>query len=443
MNTTLENTKKKNTKFQNSVSFKLALIIALSLLMLIPTIFIRNMINERQFRRDDTIREVTSKWGEEQQLCGPIILVPYEKTEYSASKRKVTYRHYFHILPEKLNINGELDPNIRYRGIYEVITYRSIVEIRGEFLPESLQDLPDQADKILWEEAKLIVGISDLTGLDAVSAFNWNDTSLQVEGGMPSQSSLSNGIHASLNIDPTITNTFKIKLALNGSETIEFVPSGKSSKVSLTSSWPDPSFIGAALPDDRKVGPNGFTAEWESLHLTRSFPQKWSDMDYKQEIPNSAFGVDLIVPVDIYQKSERSVKYALLFIGLTFLVIFFIEMISKQKIHPVQYLLTGAALIVFYSLLLALSEHLNFVLAYAISSASIIILIVSYASSIFSNRRYVITTCIVLICLYTFLYTILQMSDLALLFGNIGLFIVIALVMFFSRKIEWYNARNS
>jgi len=443
MNTTENNKKESGGKFRNSVNLKLLIIVALSLLMLIPTIFIRNLINERQSRRDETINEVTSKWGEYQQLFGPLLMVPYEKLELSSNNRYVRYRHYFHILPDELTISGDLDPEVRYRGIYEVITYRSKMVISGEFRPESMSDWPDNPEKILWKEAKLVFGISDLTGLDAVSEFTWNEKSLSPEGGIPYSSSITSGIHTPVKIDPGTLNSFHIELSLNGSESIGFVPAGKSSHVKLSSSWPDPSFSGSALPDKRDVTAKGFTAEWESLHLTRSFPQKWSDMAYEYEILESVFGVDLLIPVDIYQKSERSVKYALLFIGLTFLVIFFIEMISKQRIHPVQYLLTGAALVIFYSLLLALSEHLNFALAYLISSLSIILLIVGYARSIFAQRRFVIITLVVLVSLYTFLYIILQMSDFALLLGNIGLVVIIGLVMFFSRKIEWYTERNS
>jgi len=443
MNTTENNRKETGGRFFKSVSFKLFVIVSLSLLMLIPTIFIMKLIDERQGRRDETIAEVTSKWGEEQQLFGPVLIVPYEKIEFISKGKYTRYLHYLHILPDELNLTAKIDPEIRYRGIYEVITYGSDIEISGRFKIESFNDLPDNPDKIIWEDAKLVVGISDLTGLDAVKALAWNETSLSAEGGIPYNSSITGGIHTSVKVDTKTDNEFNIILSLNGSESISVVPAGKSTRAKISSSWPDPSFTGASLPDEREVTVNGFTAEWESMHLTRPFPQKWSDNKYNYEIAESAFGVNLFVPVDIYQKSTRSVKYALLFISLTFLVIFFIEMISKQRIHPVQYLLTGTALVVFYSLLLALSEHLNFALAYLISSASIVSIIVGYANSIFTQRKFTIITLVVLIALYTFLYTILQMSDFALLLGNIGLVVIIAIVMFFSRKIEWYNESNS
>lgn len=442
MNTTENNKKETGIRFFKSVSFKLFVIVSLSLLMLIPTIFIRHLIDERQGRRDETIYEVTSKWGEEQQIFGPLLIIPFEKLEYVSKGKYVRYRHYFHVLPDELLIIGELDPEVRYRGIYEVITYGSVLQISGRFNSDSFKDWPETPDKILWNEAKLVLGISDLTGLDVIKTISWNKLSLSVEGGIPYNSSVSSGVHAPVKINTEGVNDFDIQLSLNGSESIGFVPAGKNTGVSIKSDWPDPSFTGASLPDKREVTPNGFTAEWESMHLTRSFPQKWSDSKYDYEISESAFGVNLLIPVDIYQKSTRSVKYALLFIGLTFLVIFFIEMISKQRIHPVQYLLTGTALVIFYSLLLALSEHLNFGLAYLISSISIVTIITAFAYSIFVQRRYAIITFVVLSSLYIFLFTILQMSDFALLLGNIGLVVIIAIVMFFSRKIEWYNERN-
>lgn len=442
MNTTNNQNEKFTERLKNSVSFKLSIIVILSLIMLIPTIFIRNLITERQLRRDDTLREVTSKWGEEQQIFGPLLVVPYLKREVTSNNKYVSYKYYMHIMPDDLKINGELVPDVRRRGIYEVTIYSGKLEVSGNFLPESLNDMPNQPEQMLWDKARLIIGISDLNGLDAIHSYTWNKSAIATEGGIPNTSSVQSGVNSKVEVNPDDTNSFHLDFTLNGSDAIRFVPAGKSTEVNISSSWPDPSFSGAALPE-HDISPEGFTARWQSMDLKRPFPQKWSGESYVSDINRSAFGVDLIIPVDVYQKSERSVKYALLFIGMTFLVIFFIEMISKQKIHPVQYLLTGAALIVFYSLLLALSEHLPFSIAYIISSVGIIGLIVGYASSIFRKRRYVITTTIVLVALYGFLFTILQLSDLALLVGNIGLFMAIALVMFSSRKIDWYNNRNT
>lgn len=430
------------SKIVNSVSFKLIVIIILSLLLLIPTVFVRNLIDERQDRRNSTISEITSKWGEEQTVFGPVLLIPYEKYEKTSKDTYISRTYIFHLLPDELEITGTINPEVRYRGIYRVITYGSDLSIKGKFKAESFSNWPTNADNILWDKAYLAMGISDLTGLDQINTFDWNNNQLEMEGGIPFQSSVKNGICAALVIDPEKEQDFTADIALNGSESLFFVPAGKSTYVSLASDWCTPSFDGAQLPDNREVNQNGFTAEWNALHLTRSFPQKWSGSMYEYEIPESAFGVNLLIPVDNYQKTTRSVKYALLFIGLTFLVIFFIEVMSKKKIHPVQYLLTGIALVIFYSLLLALSEHLSFTIAYLIASVSIIGLITIYSGSIFKNRNYTMITMAVLISLYAFLYAILNMSDFALLLGNIGLFVILAMVMFFSKKIDWYNGKQ-
>ena len=443
MNTKPNQKKEISGKFKDSVSFKLIVISILSLLLLIPTVFVQNLINERQNRRNSTISEVTSKWGEEQTLFGPVLLIPYVMYEKTPKDTYISKTYTFHLLPDELDINGTMNPEVRYRGIYKVITYGSDISIKGKFKAESFSNWPVDADKILWKKAYLALGISDLTGLDQIKKLDWNNKQLEMEGGIPFQSSVSNGISAELALDPEKEHNFTIDISLNGSESLFFVPAGKITHVSLASDWNTPSFDGAQLPDDRKVNEEGFTAEWNALHLTRSFPQKWSGVMYDYEIPESAFGVNLLIPVDNYQKTTRSVKYALLFIGLTFLVIFFIEVMSKKKIHPVQYLLTGITLVIFYSLLLALSEHLNFTLAYLIASVCIIGLIVIYSGSIFKNRSYTMIAMVVLISLYGFLYAILNMSDFALLLGNIGLFVILAIVMFFSKKIDWYSGKQS
>jgi inner membrane protein len=435
--------KQNNTqRFKNSVSLKLMLIVMLSLLLLIPTLFIRRLIDERQTRRNQTVQEVTSKWGAQQTVTGPVILIPYEKYEETSKNCYISRKHYMHLLPDSLVISGDIQPTVRYRGIYKVIIYKSTLHISGNFSKESFSDWPDKPDKILWEEASLALGISDLKGLEKINSLEWNGESCQVEGGIPYESSLTTGLNSPIRLAQGTDNNFSMSIDLKGSEAIYFVPVGKSTRVTLTSPWKTPSFDGSMIPENPKVTDSGFSAEWNTLSLTRSYPQKWSDKGYEFDIPQSAFGVSLLVPVDIYQKTTRSVKYALLFIGLTFLVIFFLEVVGRKRIHPVQYLLTGAALVIFYSLLLALSEQIPFGPAYLIAAASIIGLIVVYAQTLFHKLNYTLATGGVLVALYGFLFAILHMSDLALLLGNIGLFIILAIVMFFSRKIDWYNSQD-
>jgi inner membrane protein len=434
---------KNSNRMKNSISLKLAVITALSFLLLIPTLFVRHLIDERQKRRNQTIYEVTSKWGEQQTLLGPIILIPYEKYDETTKNCYISRTHYLHILPDELEISGIIDPEIRYRGIYKVLTYQSRISVSGIFSKESFKDWPDNPDRIHWDQASLVMGISDLKGIHTIEKMTWNDRPIASEGGVPYETSVNTGLHSPVKIDFPNTNTFNLDIDLNGSEALYFIPVGKTTHVKVSSGWQTPSFDGSLLPDKRVVSEKGFSAEWNTLFLTRSFPQKWSDRNYENEISQSSFGVNMLIPVDIYLKTTRSVKYALLFIGLTFLVIFFIEVISRKKIHIVQYLLTGAALVIFYSLLLALSEQLAFGVAYLIAAVGTIGLIASYTHSLFRKTSYTIITGGILVALYGFLFAILHMSDLALLLGNIGLFIILAIVMFFSRKIDWFNTQDN
>jgi inner membrane protein len=211
---------------------------------------------------------------------------------------------------------------------------------------------------------------------------------------------------------------------------------GKKTTVELASTWPDPGFTGDFLPDAREIDENGFTAEWAITHLNRNYPQSWTDNEFS--VNTSEFGVELIQPVDHYQRAFRSVKYAMMFIGLTFLVFLLIEILTKKRLHPIQYVLTGIALIVFYILLVSLSEHTGFTIAYIISAIAIISLISYYIWSNFGQVRFAVTTFAVLTGLYLFLFVTLQLQDYALLFGSIGLFIVLVIFMLLTRKINWY-----
>jgi inner membrane protein len=429
-------------RIRNSVSLKLAVITILSLLLLIPELFVRNLISERKNRKDETITEVTSKWGGTQTICGPVIQVPYERTEISYDKKLITYKGVLHFLPDELNIKATLVPEIRHRGIYKVILYQSEIAIEGNFLKTTFKDLPTSTGKIIWPDAKLIFGITDLKGIKKLDAISWNEGKIDAIPGTDNNSISASGFNVPLIINPENDGHFKIRLSLNGSESAWFVPIGKNTKVNLSSKWNSPSFNGAFLPVESKLSDTGFVADWSINQMNRPYPQFWADNAFNQFVNESSFGVDLLIPVDIYQKTERSVKYALLFFALTFLVLFFIEIIGNKRVHPVQYLITGAGLVIFYSLLLALSEYMSFGVAYIIAAISIISLTGFYSHSLFHKNKYTIITTLVLAVLYTFLFTILSLTNYSLLIGNIGLLIALALIMFLSGKIDWYDTRT-
>jgi inner membrane protein len=419
------------------VGFKLALIAFLTLLLLIPANMIMGLIREREQRRDETIREVTSVWGNEQTLCGPVLTMLFKSTEKTGQNDYQTITKYAHFLPENLKVTGTVEPEVRYRGIYKVVTYRTKLHVTGNFSAIDPAILNIDKENIEGKKAWVEIGIPDMRGINQNILFTWGDSMQTVIPGIPSAEISESGVHCEVPLDFSSPCNFTFDLDLNGSHSLNFIPIGKETNIGLTSSWNSPSFSGSFLPDNRKITQHGFSADWNILQLNRNYPQQWINDQYSVE--ESSFGVDLITPVDTYQKSMRSVKYAILFIGLTFLIFFFSEVFTKIRIHPVNYLLVGIALCVFYSLLTALAEHLSFTLAYIVGSVIIVAMIVIFAHSLYKKWQVTFTVVASLVVLYVFLFVILQLLDYSLLFGNIGLVIVLALVMYFSRKIDWYS----
>ncbi|HJZ41626.1 MAG TPA: cell envelope integrity protein CreD [Bacteroidales bacterium] len=433
----METIEKMTHGFFNSVGFKLGIIVMLTLLLLIPAGMIMGLIREREQRRDETIEAVTSVWGNEQTICGPVLTIPFRQMEKSGEKDYRTKLWHARFLPEELLIEGTVEPEVRYRGIYRVVTYRAKLHVTGRFTGIGLPVPGIPPDARAEAKARIEIGIPDMRGINQDIMLHWGDSLVQVIPGIPGNKIAGSGVHGEVPVSFNSAGSFSFDIDINGSHALNFIPLGKNTTVRLTSSWNAPSFTGAFLPDDREITRTGFTAIWNILQLNRNFPQQWIDDQY--EVNESSFGVELITPVDTYQKSERSVKYAVMFIGLTFLIFFFSEIFTRIRIHPVNYLLVGLALCLFYSLLTALAEHLPFALAYLAGSLVIIFLTGSFAHSLYLKWQVTATVSAALLALYAFLYVILQLMDYSLLFGNIGLVIILGLVMYFSRKIDWYS----
>lgn len=425
-----------------------ALIVAfLALILLIPTALVTSIIDERETHRDEAIREVSSKWGEKQDLVGPILSVPYSVPVTDESTKKTIFEtHYAHFLPEQLKIKGELIPEKRTRGIYEVVVYSSKIHIEGKFAAPNFAPLGVKTDAIDPRAAEISLGISDLRGIDKAVSLTWNNAQLPFNSGVTSTTDvLASGIHATVPIgtinDPKNEFNFAIDIELKGSDVIHLAPMGEVTDATFTSAWSSPSFDGGFLPDDRQVTDKGFKAHWNVLHLNRKYPQSF--VGPIQGLEPSLFGVSLMVPVDSYLKSSRAVKYAILFITLTFLTFFFIEALNRKKVHPFQYILVGLALCLFYTLLVSISEQTSFNFAYFISAAATITLISLYVRAILDSTQLMGVIAGMLTLLYGFIFVILQLEGFALLVGSVGLFIVLATIMYYSRKIDWYNlARN-
>jgi inner membrane protein len=434
--------KKTANYIKRSITLKIISVGILILLLLIPAAMIQNLIGERQLRRDSVVKEISQKWGNPQTITGPFITVPF-KTFFKDNDGKTQFNlNYLHILPETLNVTGEIKPQVRYRSLFEAVLYNIKLKFRGNFKLPPTSQLNIDSRSILWDKAHLSLGITDMRGIKDKIHILFNKSANQANPGLKTTDLAAAGVSTPIkSLLLNETNSFSFDLSLNGSEQVSLIPVGETNTVKIDSSWPSPSFNGAFLPADREVKKDGFSASWKILHLNRNYPQIWEGAKYN--VTHSAFGVKLILTADIYQKSMRLAKYSIMFLVFTFAAFFFSEIISKQRIHPIQYILVGMAILIFYTLVLSLSEHIHFNYAYILSAASITLLISGYAKAIVSNSKFALTILGMLTILYCYLFIVLQLEDYALILGSIGLLMILAMVMYMTRKINWYEIETA
>ncbi len=438
----------KTNNFKSSITAKIITIGFLIVILLIPTIMISTLIYEREQRKAEAVNEINKKWGTAQTIIGPVLTVPYRTYVYKGEKRICTGKQNAYFLPEQLSINGTVLPEIRYRGIYEAILYNSRLTTTASFKKPNFSNLKIPSRNVCWDEAFITFGVTDMRGIKEQIQITWNGDALNPESGSKISSIIKSGVSCLIKLseatDTSAEFTFKTTLDLNGSENLNFIPVGKTTKVKLKSDWPSPSFTGSFLPEKREITKSGFSSEWNILNYNRAFPQSWTKDDY--DMQKYSFGVNLILPIDEYQKISRTNKYAILFIALSFLAFFLVEILNKKIVHPIQYLLVGLALCLFYTLLLSLTEHFNFNIAYSCSSVGVILMIFLYSTPVLKSKKFSFFITILISILYGFLFIILQQEDYALLLGSVGLFAILAIVMFLTRKIDWYSIgskRNS
>ena len=427
----------KNTE-TNRVLIKAAIIACMIFILLIPSSLISNLVKERAIRQDEVMKDVSSKWALPQTLNGPILMLPYIESKTDNNGNKISTKKTAYFLPDKLNIDGNLQPQQRKRSIYSVILYTSDLTLSGNFSKLDLATLNINPENVIWTEAKLMIGINDPGGIEDEAELNWNGNSKNIESTVTENNIIGNGLVTNIACNPTDNFNFRIQLKLKGSEYLYFTPAGKNTSVNIRSPWENPKFDGRYLATNNSTAKNGgFNSQWKIPQTARPVPQAWTENH--SNLSSYAFGVRLIQPIDTYAKTDRAVKYALLFIGLSFTVFFFIEILQKHQIHPLQYFLVGIALTVFYTLLLSLSEYIGFNTAYAIAVLATVSLIGLYVWNIFKDSKIALGFTIALCALYGYIFFLIQLQDYALLFGSIGLFFVVALVMYSSRKVNWYQ----
>ncbi len=425
---------------RNKLVIKSFFIAFLILVLLIPTFIIMYLANERKDRKQEVTKEISNKWSAAQTITGPFLDIPYTDPGINNTpERKSMF-----LLPEQLDITGIIEPEIRYRSIYKVpvFTARPLV-LKGKFYKNSIASLGINPALIKWNEAKLCLGISDLKGIKQ-QTIKWNEQSLNMLAGLPENSMIQQGISVPLPLDSSFAekeSSFSVELILQGSEKLYCMPIGSSTTMHFSSSWPSPAFDGKYLPDTEKISKKGFEADWVVSEFNRNYPKVFTsnNNNLKAAVSESGFGVILLSPFDAYAQTMRSLKYAILIIALTFFAYFFTEIFQRRPVHPLQYILIGMALVLFYTLLLSISEYLQFPIAYLIASSATVLLLSWYTQSIFKKAKTVFIFALLLSVLYLFIYVLIQMVDNALLFGSIGLFVLLATAMYLSRKIDWYG----
>ncbi len=452
---TTENNGFKNW-FGGSVLIKLGLIGILTILLLIPSSLIRDLITERQIRQVEVIQEISDKWSGDQLVQGPILVLPYKTmltTEASNTikdaPREIISNIY--ILPESLKISSKVNPEVLHRGIFDAVVYSSKIQVNGKFSALELMKSNINPAMIQWDKAKVAIGLSDLKGLKNNPIIRLGNENYEAEPDLTSLKLFGNNliILPNLSIEKNTALNFSFDLDLRGSEKLSFLHLGKNTLVKIEGEWNNPSFTGRYLPDERSISGTGFSATWKMPYYNRPFPQQWieentvlnkEDTTLKGKnnsgIPAS-FGVDFLLPVDQYQKTTRAAKYAILVILLSFLSLFFTELLNKKNVHFLQYVLIGAAMTIYYTLLLALSEQVGFNSAYILASVATISLIGIFIWSLLKNSKAALLFAGILGMFYGFIFVILQLQDMALLVGSVGLFVIIAALMYLSQKISW------
>jgi inner membrane protein len=453
-----------------SILFRLGVIGFLTLILLIPSVLIQELIEERQNRQEDVIKEISDKWSGSQLVQGPVMVLPYKTlVQQKDSSGKLSYEEVIsniYILPESLNISSKAHPEVRHRGIYEAVVYNASVKVKGKFSVMELQKSGINPDLVQWDKVKVAIGLSDLKGLKNNPVIKLAGQSYQVEPDFTSLKLFSHNliILPDLSKNRNTALSFSFDLHLKGSDALNFLHLGKSTLVKVEGEWNNPSFTGRYLPEDPEVSKNGFSATWKMPFFNRPYPQQWvaentelnavihdalkdpapgamastaASISTDKQTNDAYFGVNFKLPVDQYQKTMRSAKYASLVVLLTFLSMFFTELLHKKKVHLLHYLLIGAAMVIYYALLLAFSEQVGFNNAYLIASVATVTLVSSFLALLLKDKRPALMFGSILCVFYGFIFVIIQLQDMALLFGSVGLFVTVAVLMYLSTRIDW------
>ena len=435
-----------------SVTLKAVIVGAIIVLLIVPLSMLHGVVSERAGLREQAYERVAEGWGGSIVLGGPMLIVPTQRTVVErVDDKDVTRleRSDLYLLPARLDMKVDLtlQDEPRYVGIYAVPVYLADVRLTGEFDYQSLRELtgkPSPDVQYFWHQSRLLLPMSQVRSLREVKQAAFAGQQVRLGPGRPAAY---RGIEAPVNLTALIEggpSAFEFHTTVAGSRDFSMLPLGSTTALQLHSNWPHPSFHGAFLPSEHTITPQGFDARWQVLELNRSYRQAWSELEVSEAaLTESSFGVALYQAVDVYQRGERAVKYALLFIALTFLTFFALEQVTRNPLHPLQYLLIGLALSIFYLLLIALSEHISFAAAYVTAAVALVLLIGVYISGALRSKMRGAVAGVAMSGVYALLYALVLSEDYALLLGAIVLFVALAAVMLVTRRIDWYRVGSS
>ncbi|WP_445454922.1 cell envelope integrity protein CreD [Flavobacterium sp. HNIBRBA15423] len=435
--------------FLQSNTAKMIMVGMLTLFLLIPLTLVQSLVRERSERKNEVVFDVNESWGSEIHFYGPILKIPYktytetaivdEKSRETIIQKNASIQNAY-FFPNDLENKTTVEKvdDIK-RGLYNPIVFKANMKFSGSFQDVAFEKLNIKSEDILWDKATILVKTTNLKSIKSDLKIVLNKKNYSLESKADEDNYFGTLETETFTYKSGEKIDFNFNMNYNGSNSIQFIPVGKTTVSSINANWDSPSFIGSFAANDttKEITNENFHADWKILHINRPFSQQ-----YDNKIPdlkNYSYGVKLIETVDQYQQNERASKYGFLVIGLTFLIFFLIQTISKKSIHIFQYTMIGLALIMFYTLLISITEHSSFTIAYAIAASAVIIMLLLYSISVLKEKKFPLFICASLIVLYSFIFVIIQLENYALLVGSVGLFLILGAIMYFSRKIDWNN----
>jgi inner membrane protein len=443
-----------------SIPLHCLIVVLLTLGLLVPLAFVTGLVKERSSMQRSAVKDISEHWGKTQKVRGPVLVIPFIRkyvshTEKENGKKVVNEtleREYRILLPTTVEFSSEIAPQTRARGIYQYVVYTSPITVAGTFqIPKNAAEFGENVHRVEWADAWFAAGVADLKAIASIDALVWNgQPAAPYRPGTEIGNILLSGFHAPLALDPVkdagAKRNFSFSAVIKGSGGIYFTPVGENTRITLAAAWAHPKFSGEILPKEYTIDDSAgrFSAVWDIPHLSRTYPQA-SNASVKDltnrghelaRLADFTVGVELFEPVSLYTQIERAVKYAILFIGLTFVALLSFELVSRKRLHFMQYCLVGVAMVLFSLVLLSLAEHTSFLNAFLAASGISIVMNSLYMTAALKSlaRGGILAT--LLASLYAILYAILQIEEYALLVGTALLVLVVGVLMFLTRNLS-------